>query len=412
MISFLVFALLQVQLPAFLKEDPDRAGVNTHPYEFHEIVDTPAPKGYKPVYISHYGRHGSRSDWGAKNYTYVIDILEKAEAQGLLTPEGDTLLNAARTVLDVHHGADGHLTGLGELEHRRLASRMYDRYPEVFKKGCGHIRVESSTVHRCLVSMADFTGELVRRQPGLDFKIDSDEIIMQHINNGCSPEHHKRSAVLLDSLRRSVHVDTVSIMKTLFVDPVAARALTGDLDRLQAKIWSVARIARSSGIDIDLYSYLPDDVVLKWWDYYNRELYIRHGNSVEFGEERMTLAESMVRDIVAKADEVLETGAYAADLKFGHDYPILALAGFLDLEGVGERMTFDEIPVRWTDPMNVPFAANMQLVFYRSRKSPEVLVKCVYGDKERRISDLSPVSGPYYRWNDVKAFIESRMSGK
>ena len=45
-----------------LREDPNRAGVNTHIYEFIDEVYTPAPKGYKPVYLSHYGRHGSRCD--------------------------------------------------------------------------------------------------------------------------------------------------------------------------------------------------------------------------------------------------------------------------------------------------------------------------------------------------------------
>lgn len=89
MFSLLLIALLQLQPMQMLREDPDRAGVNTHPYEFGEVQTTPAPKGYEPVYISHYGRHGSRVNWGLSNYTYVIDILEKADSAGILTPEGE-----------------------------------------------------------------------------------------------------------------------------------------------------------------------------------------------------------------------------------------------------------------------------------------------------------------------------------
>lgn len=81
----------------------------------------------------------------------------------------------------VHRGADGHLTRLGEKEHRMLAERMYENYPEVFRKGSGLVRVESSTVHRCLVSMANFVGELIRLQPGLQFEIDSDDVTMSYI---------------------------------------------------------------------------------------------------------------------------------------------------------------------------------------------------------------------------------------
>lgn len=156
MFSLLLIALLQLQPIQMLREDPDRAGVNTHPYEFKEMQVTPAPKGYKPVYISHYGRHGSRTNWGLSNYTYVIDILEKADSAGILTPEGEELLQEARVVAEVHHGANGHLTRLGEKEHRMIAERMYKNYPGVFRKGSGLIRVESSTVHRCQVSMANF----------------------------------------------------------------------------------------------------------------------------------------------------------------------------------------------------------------------------------------------------------------
>ncbi len=409
MLSLLIFTLLQVQPMQMLREDPDRAGVNTHAYEFRDIPGTPSPKGYRPVYISHYGRHGSRTDWGLSNYTYVVNILEKADSAGILTPEGDSLLQEARTVAEVHHGANGHLTRLGEKEHRMIAERMYRNYPEVFRKGNKVVRVESSTVHRCLVSMASFTGELARLQPDLQIEMDSDDVIMGYISNGASDEHLRISEGMLKPLKE-VPTDTVRVLTKLFRDPVAGRCIVGDVNRLQDKIWCVARVARSSGISSDVYRHLPYDVIYKWWDYSNRELYIRHGNSVEFGKERMKRAEPLVNDIVTKADEALSTGRYAADLKFGHDYPLMALAGFLHLSEVGDTMSFDEIPVKWSDPMNIPFASNLQMIFYRNRKSPEVLVKFVYNDVERTIPQLSPISGVYYRWDDVKEMIASEKS--
>lgn len=406
MISLLIFALLQMQPMQMLREDPDRAGINTHAYEFRDMKSTPAPKGYKPVYISHYGRHGSRSDWGAPNYEYVINVLEKAALEGILAPEGDSLLAEARTVLAVHHGADGHLTRLGEKEHRLLAERMYRNYPEVFRKGSRLVRVESSIVHRCLVSMADFTGELIRLQPDLDFEIDSDEVLMKHINNEASPEHRAKVRKMIAPILQ-VETDTVQVLHSLFTDPVAAKRIVTDVDKFQSAIWFVARVARASGVEANVFRHIPFDVVYKWWDYSNRELYMSQGNSVEFGRERMKRAEPLVNDIVAKADEALATGRYAADLKFGHDYPLMALAGFLHLSGVGETLSFDEIPEKWNDPMNIPFASNLQMVFYRSAKSDDVLVKFVYNDVERTIAELEPVSGVYYRWNEVKAFIDA-----
>ena len=49
-------------------------------------VLTPAPKGYEPFYMSHYGRHGSRWLIGEGDYTNPINTLKEARAEGKLTP--------------------------------------------------------------------------------------------------------------------------------------------------------------------------------------------------------------------------------------------------------------------------------------------------------------------------------------
>ena len=41
---------------------------------------TPAPKGYKPFYISHYGRHGSRYLCDQNDYDYPYNILKRADS--------------------------------------------------------------------------------------------------------------------------------------------------------------------------------------------------------------------------------------------------------------------------------------------------------------------------------------------
>ena len=43
-----------------LKSDPKKAYGTDYPYAFAKAPLTKAPRGYKPFYISHYGRHGSR----------------------------------------------------------------------------------------------------------------------------------------------------------------------------------------------------------------------------------------------------------------------------------------------------------------------------------------------------------------
>ena len=52
---------------------------------------TPAPKGYAPFYISHYGRHGSRYLIGKNDYDKPCEILQQADSLGKLTAFGKDL---------------------------------------------------------------------------------------------------------------------------------------------------------------------------------------------------------------------------------------------------------------------------------------------------------------------------------
>ncbi|MBO7371453.1 MAG: histidine-type phosphatase, partial [Bacteroidales bacterium] len=46
-----------------VKADRLKAAGMEGAYRFENYSLTPAPKGYRPFYISHYGRHGSRYAW-------------------------------------------------------------------------------------------------------------------------------------------------------------------------------------------------------------------------------------------------------------------------------------------------------------------------------------------------------------
>ena len=49
-----------------VKSDPRKAAGMEGPHRFEIPAPTPAPRGYKPFYSSHYGRHGSRYAWNSK----------------------------------------------------------------------------------------------------------------------------------------------------------------------------------------------------------------------------------------------------------------------------------------------------------------------------------------------------------
>ena len=74
-------------------EDLNRTAALYYCYENHpRAAATPAPEGYEPFYISHYGRHGSR--WHASESVYENPRakLRKAAEAGKLTPLGEEAL--------------------------------------------------------------------------------------------------------------------------------------------------------------------------------------------------------------------------------------------------------------------------------------------------------------------------------
>ena len=394
----------------FLREDIRRAAFNTHSYEFGPIQDTPAPKGYKAFYISHYGRHGSRSDWGGNQYRLVRDLLTKADGQHLLTPAGDSLMHEAALIFQLHDGMDGRLTPRGVREHAQLAERMYNRYPEVFKNGPKHIRAVSSTTPRCIVSMNGFTGRMMSLQPDLDFDLDTGEKFYAYIARGENSTLIARTNKALADYRKTIDWDNETVLKTLFTDPEAARKLIPDVWEFQNAIYDVCRVTDPFDIPDNLYRYLPFENVVHFHELNFLSAYLNQCDSKLNGEIRIPRSKELVDTLISQADAVISGKVQkAADLCFGHDWPYLGLVCYLGLEGVSERYTLEEAKDNWLPSWFCPFAANLQMIFYRSKKSDEVLVKFLMNERETKLPALQAVQGPYYRWNDVKAWCEKRI---
>lgn len=115
-------------------DNPAKAGGVYYAYPVTESHNTPAPKGYTPFYVSHYGRHGSRYLIADQDYASVIDVMRKAHDAGKLSSLGEDVYNRLQLVWDEAEGRGGELTPLGARQHHDIAQRMYKAYPQVFGK--------------------------------------------------------------------------------------------------------------------------------------------------------------------------------------------------------------------------------------------------------------------------------------
>jgi len=386
------------KLEALLQENIFRTGVNTNPYEYLPAPETPVPAGYKPFYISHYGRHGARSDWEGSTYPEVLDMYTRAHNEGLLTEEGEYAYRTVSEIVALHNHMDGRLTPRGAREHRQIAGRMYSKYRKVFKGR--KVRAVSSTVPRCLVSMAAFTGELLSRNKRQQISWDTGEQFMKFCSSN-DPEDLKDEAYVLILKHANSHTpDTAQFLSRIFKDPSKCRERIGSPSSMLDGTFAIAAICGSFDYDDTMLRLFTEDDRYWYAQNVSMNLYLRQCNSLNFGERRMAVPESdaIMQDIVDRAEEAIAAGDVAADLRFGHDYQLLAACSRLGVKGIAERMD-DKQCLDWPGYLFSPFAGNLQIIFYKNSKD-DILVKFYINERETSLITLP--DGPYYKWEDVK----------
>ena len=129
------------------------AGSNYLDYD-RQLTDkalTPAPKGYEPFYMSHYGRHGSRWLIWEGDYRLPMTTLKSAREAGKLTPLGEETLQKLEAFHPTTEKRLGDLTTVGERQHHGIGKRMAQHFPEIFKTPDVKIDARSTVVIRCIL---------------------------------------------------------------------------------------------------------------------------------------------------------------------------------------------------------------------------------------------------------------------
>jgi len=360
-----------------------------------------APQGYKPFYISHYGRHGSRFLITSKFYDQVLSVLSKADSLGVLTAEGKDFMQKVRATAQYCVGKYEDLTLLGALQQKQIASRMYDNFPEVFIKG-GVVECKSSYIVRCGMTMANFCMQLKSLKPSLDIRMSQNRKDMYYIN-----PHIK-----IQKADDGPAYETLSSFRSRILDgrPLASRLFSSeefvkenvDLSKFMDACYETARSVDGFpelGINYaDLFT--PDEWVALWQgesaNWYTWNGYFP-GSTPQYEVSRPLLDK-----IIEEADAAMEGKEVCADLRFGHDSKLGPLTYLMQLEGFHPAVTdYDKLVDEWTSGKVVPMGANVQIIFFRNKNNPEILVKIHMNEKECTLP-IESATAPFYMWNDVK----------
>ena len=429
--------ILTVAISGFT-QDFRQMGSNYYAYPTPTAKYTKAPVGYKPFYISHYGRHGSRFHQPADHYHALYNTLAKADSAGKLTDLGKSLLERAKYLDEYAAPRAGDLTQLGVAQHQGIAKRMVKNFPEVFKNDA-YVEAYASTSVRCVVSMAAFLEELHALKPKVEIHQESGKYLMSFISpldfgkiigESNTPAWQKENEKLYS------HVNPTRMMRSIFNDSnyIQKNVDAGDLF---SKIYEIGNSLQGSPeIEFSFDDLWTEEDLTARWHAQNAWWYSVLGNNPFAKKQGLDNARPLLKNVLDVADKVIAADTTKADktakaakkttatLRFGHDTVIIPFTALLQLEkdslkaGV-ETTDMENLHKVWRDYEITPMAANVQFIFYKSaKKGSPILVKVMLNEIEQKLpitcNQQAPSAGsgalqncpaaPFYRWDDVREY--------
>jgi hypothetical protein len=388
-----------------LKADPRKSYGTDFPYEYTTSRLTKAPSGYKPFYISHYGRHGSRYYWNAMLYQELANLLTKAHERGQLTKAGEAFFEKFMAAKDELSTGVSELSNLGWEQHQRIARTMYNNFPEVFKKG-GNVLAIASLSGRCVLSMSSFCQELVQCNPKIEIREQSSRFTLDGVVPSDRQNPHKRQFPKAKP-RWEQNKDKFTFDESLREKVVnrtftSTDSLPGNMHHIGSNLINLYTSLPSIGHEGMMEGLVFDSELAAQWEQTNL------GSYTWVFEPQYEMI-PILEDIIKKASAVIDGSSdHIADLRFGHDTCLGPLTVLMGLNGA------DKDP---EDPFEVKNcyqnwqtgkASNLQLVFYRD-KHGDVLVKCLLNGREASLP-VPTTQYPYYRWSDFRDFYTARCN--
>ena len=397
-----------------LKENLFKAGSNYYAYPTPVKPLTPAPNGKTPVYISHYARHGSRFLIKSKDYDYPYQVLHKAARLGKLSDVGRQAFEKVELLCEEARDRYGELTPLGPAQHRQIAQRMYDRFPEVFQDKA-NIDAKSTVVIRCILSMENELIQLAKNNPRLNFISDASQHDMYYMNYQDSVLYKKRFPK--ETVERYTefckkHEAYKEPMARLFNDSAYVRDSI-DTYELNKALFKMASSVQGTELryHYNLFSIYTTDELYNNWLQANAYWYISFGCNPYNGAQQPFTQRHLLRRIIQDADSCLALPKPGATLRFGHETIVLPLTCLLGIDGFDRRFyDLEELDTNgWINFEVFPMAANIQFIFYRKNaKDKDVLLKVLLNENEATLP-ISTDCAPYYHWNDFRDFYLKKL---
>ena len=403
-IIFMGITNAQVTKQDILNPIERSAGV-FYSYEEPSIDLTEIPVGYEPFYISHYGRHGSRWQISPQTYESPLAYLTNASEQNKLTELGKSLYERMKIIAADADGNYGALSPRGVVEHRGIAERMYKNFPQVFSADNSIIQCRSTTVPRCILSMAAFCERLKELNTDLKITREASERYMKYLSYRNEAKNIGEKNKDIFGKLKGEYIKPERFIKAIFSDDIFEN--NDNQADFMLNIYLLASDMQDIDyLNISLYDVFTEDELFDLYKYYNARMYLNCGPSLPHWQALKNDSKPLLRNIIESADDAIQNKTHSAAFRFGHDSYITPLVALLGIESTTEITDdYENLHKKWNTFLVTPMAANFQMILFKNKEN-HIIVKVLYNEREVQIPAKTNMF-PYYNWSDVRDYYMS-----
>lgn len=401
-----------------LRQDPEKAGGIYYIDPFDDVNVTSAPAGYKPFYITGYFRHGARQM--DDNYTYpdVYNSLKQAAEASNLTSLGESIWKRVSEFWPRFDLRVCDLTMVGYRQSKQLGQRMADNYPEVFA-GDPFVKTISTSVVRVSETMHGFNLGLQSRMPELEWDIiDATRTNIRYMNPYADGNPDK---IALDQVLRDFRGEWYQRYKSyalsMFNPDEFLSRLFVDIDQVKKdydafdlmwRYWLAASVMQNLNEQMPIWDVFSEKEIIGWTKAENYKYYMQKGPDPVNMTRGWGYGTRILRGIMDSAKENIELGRHGVDLRFGHDGVLMATMTALQADDWATEVSDPDAVSDIWQVWNIPMNANLQLVFYKSESSDEILVKAMLNERDCKLP-FEAVNGSFYKWSEMYPYYKARF---
>ncbi len=417
---------------------PKYLGTKT-PYVPLQTKHTPPPAAFKPIFINYVGRHGARFMTKAGSDVMIVDVLQQAANQHLLTATGEQIMQAAAQFEDIERGNYENITLLGAAEQKGIAERLYNEYRNIFKQR--DIDVLMTTKVRTQQSANAFlTGLPANTNENINRTINADtaDAMLRFYDMSPAYDRYKKSKVIqqhTDSLKNDKRMMEVAdavcrkLFQSKFIEQISAGNITADAGSgkkvtvdaamFTEALYDVYAIHFSAAKEIKqqyagktannfVKAFTTAD--LQWLSLVNdADDFYAKGPAEDTLGIQVTIAAPLLADFISTTDSIVNGSKHAAAvLRFTHAEAISPFATLLGIpEASNTSASVYTIQHHWQASQIIPLSANIQWIIYTDGK--DYLLKVLLNEKEVALP-VATTSFPYYNWQKVRQYYLQKLN--